>query len=97
MSPESGWYPPGAENDPRAPWNQPDPEDSHRPGPSKTGRQSDGQEVSFRTCLDCGKTDLDDDWDEGCPEQPEQGDGPDPDLLRDIERDDRAMRDLGDD
>ena len=24
---ESGWYPPGAEHDPRAPWNQPDEDD----------------------------------------------------------------------
>ena len=33
---ESGWYPPGAEHDPRAPWNQPDPIECPRCGGTGT-------------------------------------------------------------
>ena len=78
-----GWdYPPGAASDPRAPYNQKD-------GPECV---SCGDEATTEGCEKhagptCGAC--------VCPECPSPGlaepEGPDPDALRDIERDNRAM------
>ena len=47
MPKESGFYPPGAEFDPRAPWNEPDEDeiDVHDPWEDFTGHEDDLDEA----------------------------------------------------
>lgn len=51
---ESGYYPPGAENDPRAPWNQPEPVECPRcDGSGKEPNEYDGDPDGGADCTQC--------------------------------------------
>ena len=76
---ESGYYPPGTEFDPRAPWNQPEPvecPDCHGSGEEEAPIGSVGT-VCCSTCGGVGVVSPEDIDDEG----------PDPDDLRDAQFD----------
>lgn len=79
--PESGFYPPGAEHDPRAPWNQPDAVEC--PDCGGTGQIAGPDEFgNYDACDRCEGAGVID------PRELED-EGPDPDDLRDAELDRR--------